>query len=79
MGKAVELLLNEGMKAECNVHLGAKLHERIYGRLGYTNGYTPSMARPSSASLKATWDPQGSQALHATPRLARSGGLGCAP
>jgi transposase-like protein len=37
--EALKLLLNEAMKAERSVVLGAGPHERSPGRLGYANGY----------------------------------------
>ena len=39
--EAFRILLNESMKAERSVALGAELHERSPERLGYANGYKP--------------------------------------
>ena len=39
MREAMETLFNEAMKIERSVHLGAGLHERSDGRVGYANGY----------------------------------------
>ena len=51
MAEAMTLLLNEAMKAERSLALGAKPSERTQARLGYANGFKPKRVDTRVGSL----------------------------
>src|ERR1700691_1074837 len=50
--RLLEAVLNQGMREESAVHVGAEKHERVEGRRGYRNGTKPRSFKTRAGELE---------------------------